>query len=89
MKLLGWLKAVLSVLIGLAIGLAATGVVNLLAPTLTIGWILGAVLAASALSALAGFFVAGGRRKKAAAPAKVAAPGKGAAPAKDAPPGAK
>jgi hypothetical protein len=82
MKVLGWLKAVLSVVIGLAIGLAATGVVNLLAPTLTTGWILGAALAASALSALAGFLVAGGRKK-------VAAPAKSAAPPKDAAPGAK
>ena len=82
MKLVGWLKAVLSVVAGLAIGLATTGVINLLAPALTIGWTLGAVLAASALSALAGFLVAGGR-KKAAVPAKAAPP------AKDAVPGAK
>ena len=89
MKLLGWLKAVLSVLIGLVIGLAVTGVVKLLEPTLMTGWILGATLAASALSALAGFLVAGGRGKKTVAPAKDAAPGKSASPAKDAVPGAK
>ncbi len=79
MRVIGWLKAVLSVVIGLVIGLSTTGVVNLLAPTLTIGWVLGAVLAASVLSAFAGFLVAGGR-KKAAAPAKSAASEKDAKP---------
>lgn len=87
MKLLGWLKVVLSIVIALAIGLATTGVVNLLKPSLTIGWILGAVLAASVLSALAGFLVAGGRRKASAA--KGAEIDRNAAPPKDAAAGAK
>ena len=37
MRVLGWLKAVLSVVIGLAVGLATTGVVNLLAPRHPLG----------------------------------------------------
>jgi hypothetical protein len=62
-KLLGWLKAVLAVVLGLVIGVAITGVVNLLVPTITIGWTLAAVLVASALSALAGLLAAGRRGK--------------------------
>ena len=70
MKILGWLKVVLAVFIGLVIGVAITGVVNLLVPTITIVWTLAAVLVASALSALAGLFVGGRRRKPPAAQPK-------------------
>jgi hypothetical protein len=68
MKVLGWVKAVLSVVIGAVIGLAVTGVVNLVVPTVTIGWTLATVLVASVLSALAAFLVTN-PRKKAPAPA--------------------
>ena len=67
MKVLGWLKALLSVVIAVAIGLAVTGIVNLLHPVDNIGWAIAAVLVASVLSALAGFFVTN-PRKKAPAP---------------------
>jgi hypothetical protein len=63
MKVLGWLKAVLAVALSLVIGFAIMGVVNLLVPTITIGWALTAVLTSSALSALAGFLAAGRGRK--------------------------
>jgi fructose-specific phosphotransferase system IIC component len=64
MKVLGWVKAVLAVVLGLVIGLAVTGVVNILHPAENIGWALAAVLVASVLSALAGFIVANPRKKK-------------------------
>jgi len=67
MKVLGWLKVVLSVVFGLGIGLVVTGIVNLLHPVESIGWTLAAVLAASVLSGLAGFLVTS-PRKKAPAP---------------------
>ena len=69
MKLLGWLKAVLSVVFGLALGLAVTGIVNLLHPAESIGWTLAAVLTSSVLSALVGFLVTN-QRKKPPAPAQ-------------------
>jgi hypothetical protein len=77
MKVLGWLKAVLAVVIAVAIGLATTGVVNLLVPTVTIGWTLAAVLVASVLSALAAFLVTT-PRKKVPAPAAEKQPEAGA-----------
>jgi FtsH-binding integral membrane protein len=67
MKVLGWLKALLSVVIAVVIGLAVTGVVNLLHPVENIGWAIAAVLVASVLSALIAFFVTN-PRKKAPAP---------------------
>jgi cytosine/uracil/thiamine/allantoin permease len=70
MKLLGWLKALLAVVIAVAIGLAVTGVVNLMHPAENIGWTIAAVLVAAVLSALAAFFMAH-PRKKAPAPAAV------------------
>jgi UPF0716 family protein affecting phage T7 exclusion len=77
MKLLGWLKAMLSVVIAVAIGLAVTGIVNLMHPAENIGWMIAAVLVASVLSALAGFFMAN-PRKKAPAPTAVKEPEAGA-----------
>lgn len=68
MKVLGWVKAVLSVVIGVAIGLAVTGIVNLLHPADSIAWALAATLAAAVLSALAAFLVTN-PRKRAPAPA--------------------
>jgi divalent metal cation (Fe/Co/Zn/Cd) transporter len=67
MKVLGWLKALLSVVIAVAIGLAVTGVVNLLHQMENIGWAIAAVLVASVLSALVAFFLTN-PRKKAASP---------------------
>ncbi|MCX7029475.1 MAG: hypothetical protein NTU62_05065 [Spirochaetes bacterium] len=78
MKVLGWLKALLAVVLGVAIGLAVTGVVNLLVPTVTIGWTLAAVLVASVLSALAAFLVVK-PRKKVPVPAAPKEAGAGAA----------
>jgi len=72
MKVLGWLKALLAVVLGLAIGLAVTGIVNILRPVENLGWALAAVLVAAVLSALAGFLVAGPWRKKAPDPAPAA-----------------
>jgi hypothetical protein len=69
MKVLGWLKAALAIVIGAVIGLAVTGIVNLVVPTVTIGWTLAAVLVASVLSAFGGFLV-NGLRKKPPAPAE-------------------
>ena len=69
MKLIGGLKAVVAVVLGLVIGLVITGLVNLLVPTITIGWTAAAVMVASAISALAGHLAAGGSRKPPAAPA--------------------
>jgi divalent metal cation (Fe/Co/Zn/Cd) transporter len=66
MKVLGWLKALLSVVIAVAIGLAVTGVVNLLHPVENIGWAIATVLVASVLSALVTLFVANPRKKVAA-----------------------
>jgi ABC-type uncharacterized transport system permease subunit len=77
MKVLGWLKALLSVVIAAAIGLAVTGVVNLLHPAEHIGWAIAAVLVASVLSALAAFLVTT-PRKKTPAPAAVKQPEAGA-----------
>ena len=70
MKVLGWVKAVVAVVLGLAIGLAVTGVVNILHPAENLGWALATVLVASVLSALAAFLVTNPRKK---APAPVAA----------------
>jgi len=71
MKLLGWLKAVISIVLAVVIGLVVTGIVNLVHPAESIGWVLGTVLAASVLSALVAFFVTVPRTKKQApAPAK-------------------
>jgi hypothetical protein len=69
MKLLGWVKAVLSIVLAVGIGLAVTGIVNILHPADSIGWALVAVLVASVLSALVAFFVTMPRKK---APAPVA-----------------
>jgi divalent metal cation (Fe/Co/Zn/Cd) transporter len=63
MKVLGWLKALLSVVFAAAIGLAVTGVGNLLHPAENIGWAIGTVVVASVLSALAAFFVTQPRKK--------------------------
>ena len=63
MKVLGWVKAVLSVVIGVAIGVAVTGIVNIFHPADSIGWALTATLAAAVLSALAAFLVTNPRRK--------------------------
>ena len=76
MKVLGWVKAVLAVVLGLAIGLAVTGVVNILHPAENIGWALTTVLVASVLSALAAFLVTN-PRKKAPAPAAAKQPDAG------------
>ena len=70
MKVLGWVKAVLSIVLAVAIGLAVTGVVNIMHPADSIGWALTATLAAAVLSALAAFLVTNPRRK---APAPAAA----------------
>jgi hypothetical protein len=63
MKVLGWLKAVLAVVLSLGIGLAVTGIVNLVHPAENLGWALAAVLTASAISALVAFLVASPRKK--------------------------
>jgi hypothetical protein len=73
MRLVGWLKAVLSVVLGLAVGLVVTGLVNLLHPVDRIGWTLAAVLLASALSALIAFFVTNLGRKPPAPAARTEA----------------
>jgi hypothetical protein len=85
MKLLGWLKAVLSIVFAVGIGLAVTGIVNLVHQAESIGWALGTVLTASVLSALAAFFVTVPRVK---APARAGAK-KSGADAPEAEPGAK
>ncbi len=82
MKVLGWLKVALTIVFGLGIGMVVTGLVNLVHPMDTIGWLIGAVLVASALSALAGFLIAGPWRKKPAAAATKDA-GTGAQKTKD------
>jgi divalent metal cation (Fe/Co/Zn/Cd) transporter len=63
MKLLGWLKAVLSIVFAVGIGLAVTGITNLVHPVDSIGWALGTVLAASVLSAFVAFLVTVSRTK--------------------------
>jgi divalent metal cation (Fe/Co/Zn/Cd) transporter len=63
MKLLGWLKAVLSIVFAVGIGLAVTGIVNLVHPADSIGWTLGTVLTAAVLSALVAFFMTAPRKK--------------------------
>jgi ABC-type uncharacterized transport system permease subunit len=73
MKVLGWVKAVLAVVLGLAIGLVVTGVVNILHPVDDIAWALATVLVASVLSALAAFLVTN-PRKKTPAPAAAKQP---------------
>jgi hypothetical protein len=67
MKVLGWLRAVVAVILGLVIGLAVTGVVNILHPAENIGWALAATLLSAVLSAMAGFLMAGQRRNPPAA----------------------
>lgn len=64
MKVIGWLKAVLSIVFAAVIGLAVAGVANLVHPAESLGWVLGTVLTASVLSALVAFFVTVTRTKK-------------------------
>ncbi len=77
MKVLGWVKAVLSIVIAVAIGLAVAGVVNIMHPADSIGWALAATLSAAVLSALVAFFVTN-PRKKVPAPAAAKQPETGA-----------
>lgn len=80
MKLLGWLKAVLSIVLAVGIGLAVAGIANLVHPADNIGWALGTVLTASVLSALVAFFVTVPRAKP---PAPASATGAKADAAKE------
>jgi uncharacterized membrane protein (UPF0136 family) len=74
MKVVGWFKAVGSLVSALAIGLAVTGIVNLLHRFESIGWALASVLSAAGLSALVAFFITNPRRKTPAAAAPKDAP---------------
>jgi O-antigen/teichoic acid export membrane protein len=57
MNRFSWIRAILSAIIGLAIGVIFTALVNLLKPWPDIMWALVAVCLASFFSALAGYFV--------------------------------
>jgi Na+/citrate or Na+/malate symporter len=65
MAKLGWLRGVLSVIVGLLIGVVMTALVNLFIPTLSgLVWtVLLAVCASSVISSLVGYLL-GARRKK-------------------------
>jgi len=77
MKVIGWVKAALSIVLAAVIGLAVAGVANLVHPAESLGWALATVLTASVLSALVAFFVTVTRSKK-QGPAPVKKNGAGA-----------
>lgn len=60
----GWLRAVLSALIGIALGLIITSLINLFAPLQNLVWTLVAVCFSSLLSGLIGNLLVGRGKKE-------------------------
>ena len=66
MARLQWIRLIISVVSGIAIGIVVTALINLFSPIPNLWWTVAAVCIASAASSFVGYLLGAGRKKEGA-----------------------